>query len=202
MISRLLMFGDSVFFGYGASDKERGCGRLLKKKIDIPVVIKAKNNDTTADAMKRLDAFRGSGYSHAVILFGNNDSRLVGVNTSSVPLRQYEENLVRLLEFFKKNSIVPLLCNLQPLDNDGFFRTLPEIKKFIAMDDTPYTWHRRYSDACENIARKMSVGLIDIRSALEARRDEAMYADGLHPNDLGHEIIAGKIYESVMGADN
>ncbi|OGX17207.1 MAG: hypothetical protein A3K83_03755 [Omnitrophica WOR_2 bacterium RBG_13_44_8b] len=74
------------------------------------------------------------------------------------------------------------------------------MKKFIAMTDTPYEWHKRYSDICEEVSRLEEIPLLNIRVKLEQKKNAALASDGLHPNDLGHKIIAQTIFEFLISS--
>jgi len=195
----IILFGDSVFFGIGASSRSKGCGKLLHCAAKIPVLIKSRNRDTTKDALGRLekDVLTQAGYSHVVVMFGNNDCRLQGLNTPSVSLKEYENNLREIIHKIKLCGKSPMLCNLQPISSEGFFRTLPEMKDFIDMDSTPYIWQKSYSDVCGKVSEETRIGFIDIRSPLEEEMDNIVSDDGLHPNDLGHQIIAREIIKTL-----
>lgn len=200
-ISGVILFGDSVFFGYGASARELGCGRLLKKKYSAaPILIKAKNNDSTRDALGRIerDVLSKEGYSHVFLLFGNNDSRLIGVNTPMTTLHEYENNLSEIAYLVKKSGKTPVICNLQPIDDELFYQTLPDIRKFVKFSFTPHEWHKQYSDIAIRVADKLNIFSVDIEKSLMALGKEAIYSDGLHPSDKGHSEIASCLYKKLI----
>lgn len=199
-IKGVILFGDSVFFGIGASHRNKSCSRILKSKLKgIPVFIKARNSDSTREGKEKLkrDVLR-DGFSHIIILFGNNDCRLVDVNTPRVSLEEYKANLKDMIGLIKEKKLKVILSNLQPIDSEGFYKSLPDQKRFIKMDDTPYNWHKRYSDVCYEAAKEEGIPLLDIRSALEKEKTDILTSDGLHPNDYGHRIIADKIFGLLM----
>ncbi|MBL7197597.1 MAG: SGNH/GDSL hydrolase family protein [Candidatus Omnitrophica bacterium] len=200
-IKGVILFGDSVFFGYGASNKNLGCGRLLKKMYGKkPILIKAKNSDTTHDALRKIETnvLTQERYSHILILFGNNDSRLIGINKPICTVREYKENLIKMIYFVRKAKKHPIICNLQPLDDILFYKTLPETKEFVEMDETPDSWHKQYSDTALSVAKKLNTPSVDIETPLRRLGKEAMYGDGLHPNDIGHKKIADVVKEKIL----
>lgn len=197
----LVLFGDSVFFGIGASNRDLGCGRLLKSMLGIPVLIKSRNRDTSVDALTRIKACRWDKniFSHVIIMFGNNDCRLIDINRTQVEIKEYRNNLQAIVAWFQDNGFSPLLTNLQPINNDGFQRHLSSKQYSIfsvtqsLTKETPYSWQKKYSDACEETAKVTGVLLVDIRTPLEKLGKEIMARDGLHPNDLGHRVVAETI---------
>ena len=195
----IILFGDSVFFGTGATNRNNGCGRILRA-LGVNVLIKGRNGETTREGLKRLEAdvLKKNGYSHAILLFGNNDCKLIGVNKALIDLKEYRDNLSEMIHRIKLSGKIPLISNLQPIDSEGFYKAYPEIKKFIAMKDTPYQWHKKYSDICAEIAKSERIQLLNVRSRLEERKEEVLASDGLHPNDLGHKIIAETIFKTLI----
>jgi len=206
----IVLFGDSVFFGVGASSRELGCGKLLKKMISVPVIIKGKSLDTSRDALLKLKKNTIIDYNNAeyiIIMFGNNDCRLIGINKPQTCLDEFRDNLRQIIEEIRKNKVVPILTNLQPIDNERIMRNMNETQLFYVLatqsltEDTPYTWQKKYSDVCESVAVSEQVKLIDIRTPLCSHREKYIAADGLHPNDLGHKVISVAIsnfYKSLV----
>lgn len=198
----LILFGDSIFFGTGASKRTKGCGKILKSIGKFPVLIKGRNRDSTREGLKRLDSdvVKREGFSHIVLLFGNNDCRFIEINHALVDFDEYRENLYTMIYRLESAGKSVLISNLQPIDSQGFYNTHPETKKFVTINETPYSWQKRYSNICEEVARDKKVILIDIRKKLETKKSEILASDGLHPNDLGHRIIADTILETLNKA--
>ncbi len=198
MINKVILFGDSVLFGTGASGRNLGCGRILKTLLPrIPVIIKGRNRDTTKDALQRIDkdVLDDKDSAAVIILFGNNDCRLQGIDKPVVSLFEYEDNLSRIIARIKSNKKIPILSNLQPIDSLIFHKTLPGMKKLMASINSPKEWQREYSLACGKVAARENIRLADIMTLLEERGNGVLAADGLHPNDEGHRLIAQKFLE-------
>lgn len=198
MINKVILFGDSVLFGAGASGRNLGCGRILKTLLPrIPVIIKGINRDTTKDALQRLnaDVLEDKENAAVIILFGNNDCRLQDIDKPAVSLLEYEDNLSRIIARIKLNKKIPILSNLQPIDSLIFHKTLPDMKEFMVNIDSPKAWQREYSLACGKVAARKNIRLADIMTLLDERGNGVLAADGLHPNDEGHRLIAQKFLE-------
>lgn len=196
----VLLFGDSVLFGTGASTRNVGCGRILGMLLaETPVTIKGKNRDTTKDGLQRLksDVLQDTISSHVIILFGNNDCRLIDIDRPIVSLEEYRDNLKEIIRQIKAVGKIPILSNLQPINSGLFYKTLPDMRKFMVKISSPSEWHRRYSLICEEVVKKESIKLADIRSTLNRYGNSVIADDGLHPNDLGHKIIAQKFFETL-----
>ncbi len=197
----LILYGDSVFFGYGASNKNMGCGRQLKTLLSVPVIIKARNNITTQDALTGLQNNALSGYnkySDVIILFGNNDCRLIGIDTPKISLKEYKNNLIEIINLITSCGKKCYISNLQPINDAQVIRVDEEIRKNMKKIKSPYLWHRQYSDTCEEAARTCNIPLIDIRTPLENASKGIFFIDGMHPNDAGHEIIAQVLYRVLL----
>jgi lysophospholipase L1-like esterase len=200
-INGVILFGDSVFFGYGASTRNLGCGRVLKNLYKkVPILIKARNNENTAEALLRLkqDVLQRSGYSCIFIMFGNNDSRLIGPTKAVCSLHKFEHNLISMIDMIKASRKIPVLCNLQPLDDDICYENLPDMKRYLPLDTTPDQWHKKYSDKILDIAAIQKTRHIDIDTKLRQFGRKTIFKDGLHPNDLGHHEIALLLADEII----
>jgi hypothetical protein len=200
----VILLGDSVFFGIGASTRACGSGKLIKKGLQRPVLIKSFNLHTTNDALSSIESYlqEYEEYSYYVINFGNNDCKLVAPDLPKVDIIKYKENLIHLVSKIKGCSKVPILCNLQPISNDGFYRTYKEIAGFIKdLAPNPFLWQQKYSDACKEAALDLNINFIDIRSPLEKAQNNIWWHDGMHPNDEGHAIISQTVISSLAKID-
>lgn len=198
MIQGLICFGDSVLAGTGASSRDKGCAKLLKSQLKVPVLLKGVNRQTSEDGLARLasDVLERKECSHVVILFGNNDCRLVSSNQSAVSKDRFAKNLKQIACRIKKNGQIPLFCNLQPIDSVKLFQMFPDFRKFqVPGAPDPEKLQGLYSNLIEAFAAESGEFLIDIRTELMRRKEDVVAMDGLHPNDSGHEMITQKIVE-------
>jgi len=202
----IVLWGDSVFFGYGASNRNKGCARLLKQKLaDRPIIIKAKNLVTSRDAFKNImtDVLSTDRemFNTVVMLFGNNDARLIGKDFPIVSVGEYKNIIIEIVHILKKDGRICYLANLQPIDEIKAIKTATESVGNMSSIKSPYRWHKQYSDACSEIAKAVSISLIDIRTPLEQSRRDIFFDDGMHPNNEGHEIICETIYNALNGRE-
>lgn len=202
-ISGLILFGESVVAGRGVKDRKLSFGRILKSKLPIPVLIKGKSYITSEDALNRLDKEvlrKDKIYSHVLILIGNNDPRLIGLNKPKFTVPEFKKNMEELVKRILHNGRNVIICNLQPLSNEDICRIHPAMPKYLTLSITPYEWHKQYSDTCKEIALNCGVNFIDIRSELEKEKRDGVevIADYcLDPNELGHRVIAEKIINDL-----
>ncbi len=200
----LIIFGDSVLAGTGASDRELGCAKLIKSALKIPVSLRARNWNTSRDGLERLeeDVIMQPQYSHVLIFFGNNDGWLIGAGQPKVPIEEFRKNLSEIIFRIKNNNQSPLLCNLQLIDQLTFISKFPELNEYRkCINLTAEQIHLQYSDTVEGVARKCGVDVIDIRSGLKQFPEKCIAEDGIHPNDRGHKIIADVILQYIQKLD-
>jgi lysophospholipase L1-like esterase len=194
VITGLILFGDSILAGTGASQREWACSKLIKSLINVPVSLRGRNWNTSQDGLDRLedDVLSQKQFSHTLILFGNNDSRLIAPSQHMVPLEQYHANMLTMVQRIKGNGQFPILCNLQLLDEDLFAKTFPDANQYREVMGIGISGlHQLYSDEIKKIADESETAFLDIRSSLKKSKENVVAADGMHPNDLGHKIIAG-----------
>jgi len=195
----IILFGDSVFFGYGASDKNKGCGRILRNLCrNVQILIKARNNDSTRSGLDRIkgDVLTRENYSHVFILFGNNDCRLVDKLTPICTIEEFRNNLMKITLLIKNVGKNPILCNLQPINDYLCYQRLSYMREYLNPNITPDAWHKKYSDEIVLLADKIEVPIVDIEKKLRSTSD-AIYKDGLHPNDKGHMVIARLLFDEI-----
>ena len=200
----IVLFGDSVFFGIGASSRDKGCGKLLKKLTDLPVIIKSRSLDTSADGLARLDkdVLEQDDILFVIIMFGNNDCRLNEKDIPNVSPQEYKHNLKTMIQKIKFTSKIPLLSNLQPISSEGFFSLFPAMRSLVSIYSQPNTWQKKYSKICNKLSAEENIALVDIRLPLEKNIDSILAEDELHPNDLGHSIIAQELAKALGKVKN
>ncbi len=91
---------------------------------------------------------------------------------------------------------------------DDLRESNPNVKIWICRMTPIFNWHGRFKsgtrdwfwqiqDAIENVAQIANVELIDLHSPLYARPD--LFADALHPNEEGAQILANTVYGALTG---
>lgn len=205
VISGLIFFGDSVLAGTGASEREKGCAKLVKNALkEIPVSLKARNWNTSKDGLERLedDVLENRQHSHVIILFGNNDGWLIAPGTPKLSLTEFKGALVDIINQIKNNQQVPILLNLQLIDGKRFEESFPEIISYRSdIDMSSEQFQEMYSEMIEKVAQELNISFLDIRSRLKSLNQNCVAEDGLHPNDLGHSKIAEEILKTLKKLD-
>lgn len=194
----VILYGDSVFFGIGSSKPSfKGCGKLVKNGLDIEVDLRCKLNVTSDYALENLEKkVISRPLKFCIVNFGNNDSRLNEDGSDYVSLDKYYDNITSLIKHLKSSNIKPIICNLQPIDDIGFYSEFPFIKNYSKKIISPSLWHKRYSDASIEAAKNEGSEYIDIRKVLVDSGKLCVINNG-HPNDYGHRLIADTIIDKM-----
>lgn len=218
-------FGDSVLRGVVLdNDKYKlspnSFSNLCKKTLGICIENKAKFGSTVSTGKKsierNIDNLENEDYDYVILEFGGNDCDFNWKEISDNPDLEYEPNST--IEDFKKvyteliNKIkslgkIPVIMSLPPIDGKRYFEKISKNlnasnilkwmcgnKQFIA------DWHERYNLETFKLAIRNNVSIIDITSKfLECKNYERfLCADGIHPNEKGHQIIAREIQEHLQ----
>jgi acyl-CoA thioesterase-1 len=175
---KLIVLGDSLSEGFGVA-KERAYPALLEKKINLESKIKyqvvnaAVSGSTTASALGRLKWLVKQKPDYVFLVLGANDG------LRGLKLEDSEKNLAMTIEYARQMKIKIILGGLYMPPNYGKEYT----EKFKKM----YT----------RLAAKYKVPFVPF--VLEKVAGDSRYnlADGIHPNEDGHAIIAETIYLAI-----
>jgi len=194
-ITGVIFFGDSILAGTGSSERNKSCAKIVKTALSVPVSLKGRNWNTSLDGLARLetDVLKQKNMSHVIILFGNNDCWPDDKGEPTIAVEQLKTNLRIMVSSIQANQQTPVICNLQLIDQKKI-EAYPSNK--LGHNLSLYSSveiHEAYSKAIEKVAAEVAVEFIDIRSPLAECGREVIAIDGLHPNDLGHQIVAQSI---------
>ncbi len=193
-MATVCVFGDSIT--WGASDPEGGgwVTRLrntyeaegLPVDQDIDVYNLGVSGDNTDDLLKRFDVEAGA-REPSTILFaiGINDSQfVVSKDENRVPISQFENNLLTLLNKAKAITSKVAFIGLTPVDES---KTVP----IPWNTDKKYTKENRdrYNAVIKNFCDENDVPFLSMEEVVTLEE----LSDGLHPNSTGH----GKMFEVV-----
>jgi lysophospholipase L1-like esterase len=196
--NNVVLFGDSIFFGVGATRRQKGCGYLLKQRLDVPVELWCRPGIASNDAIERLNAeIANDPPRYIIIMFGNNDCRIADDGTPAIPKNQFRINLRYLVMKIREHGRIPVLCNLQPIDSTRYYAQFPNILQYQSFTGLPIEWQNGYSEIINVVASETDADFIDIRNELLPEIDRILSEDGLHPNDYGHKLIADILYREL-----
>lgn len=174
---RLLILGDSLSEGYGVA-REASYASLLEKKIkaagkDWQVINASISGSTSASAVGRLKWQLKNKPDLLILALGAND----GLRGTAVA--ETKKNLAQALELAKKEGLKTVLFGMRMPPNYGEKYT----KDFEKM----------YAD----LARTHNVRLVPFFLDGVAGDPKMNQADGIHPNEKGHQKLADNVYRGI-----
>lgn len=160
----IIAFGDSLVQGVGASDESKNFVSLLSKKIGKPIINLGVSGNTTADGLARLEALDKYKPKVVLLLLGGNDY------LKKIPQETTFNNLEKIIEDLQSRGAVVVLLGVRGgLLSDKFESSFEDLSK---ENETAYV-------------SNVLAGLIT--------NSQYMY-DAIHPNDLGYQKIADRVY--------
>ncbi|MCK4260324.1 MAG: SGNH/GDSL hydrolase family protein [Halanaerobiales bacterium] len=218
----LVIYGDSITKGITFDEQsnkyvvlQENFGGLLQKEFNGVIHTVGKFGNTIIRAAKKLNRQVIQKNPDIVILeFGGNDCDFNWEEIAKNPFKDYSPNtdinmfkdhLKKTIKTLRANNIVPVFMSLPPLDAERYLKWVSKnnpcdeknILKWLETVTRIYWWHERYNSAIINIAEETNTKLIDVRGTFLQEKDYRKYIclDGIHPNELGHRLIANKIIE-------
>lgn len=199
----IIALGDSITFGKGAGPGKGWADRLRAffeprdpnnalYNLGIPG---NSSTDLLERAGKELEARVRYVYPEdrfvILIAIGTNDSRGMGIpeNIQTKP-EKYRENIERVVDLAKDHTKHVVLIGLPPVDEslmpfeDTYFNNL-NIEKFNGI--------------LEAVAKNKGVQYCKIYEEFFRKDHRKLLADGLHPNNEGHELIYERIRDFLKG---
>jgi len=174
---RLLVLGDSLTEGYGIA-QAAAYPALLEKKIKASgknwtVINAGISGSTTASGPARLKWQLKSKPDLMILALGANDG-LRGLDVQAT-----EKNLAATIEIAKKEKIPVILAGMLLPPNYG----------------TDY--RKKFEEIYLSLAKKYQLKKIPFLLEGVAGKHELNLADGIHPNEKGHQIISDLVYKSI-----
>ncbi len=170
----IVFLGDSLTEGYGVA-QEAAFPELIQKKIladklDWKVISSGSSGSTSASTLSRLKWVTKNKPEYVLILMGSNDG-LRGLKVEDT-----EQNLAAALKWANENKVKIILGQLYVPPNYG------------------KDYFKKFSDVFPRLAKKYDVKLAPFLLDKVAGVSGLNQADGIHPNEKGHAIVAETIY--------
>lgn len=171
---QIVFLGDSLTEGYGVA-QAAAFPQLIQKKInddklDLKVISSGSSGSTSASTLSRLKWVSKSKPDYVLILMGSNDG------LRGLKIEETEKNLSEALQWANDNQIKVILGQLFVPPNYG--------KEYF----------KKFSDLYPRLAKKYKVKLAPFLLDKVAGVSSLNQADGIHPNEKGHAIVADTIY--------
>ncbi|MHB1079428.1 MAG: GDSL-type esterase/lipase family protein [Prosthecobacter sp.] len=211
----IVMFGDSTTAPRGSLKVYATRVETMLQSIgsSLGVHNAGIGGNTTRDALKRLQTDVLKYKPRIVVMqFGINDSAVdVWKNPPAteprVPLAEYLSNLRRMIAAAQQAKAQVILMTTNPL------RWTSKLKEMYgkppynpaAEDGFDSATLAGYNDALRQLAAELKLPLVDVRAAypdFAAKHQttiEGMLLDGMHPNDLGQQLVAELLVPAIRG---
>ena len=226
--TRIAALGDSITKGvvlneqYRYSAVEQSFLDILSSELDLRVDNYGKFGCTVSHGNSLLER-HGTDIAdsdYTFIEYGGNDCDFDwmkiaqdphGEHKARTPLEEFTEELTSLVAKIRELGSVPVLITLPPILSETYFsyisRSMSDeqknnIKEWLGGDVGIITrWHESYNRILFKIAKETQTPIIDITTPFETFRGDIstlFCADGIHPNALGHKLIASAIINNYL----
>lgn len=175
LAKKLIILGDSLTEGYGvaqgAAFPQLIQQKFLNDKSDWNILASGSSGSTSASTLSRMKWIAKDKPDVIFVVMGSNDG-LRGLQPAET-----EKNLSEALEWAAKSKITVILGQLHVPPNYG--------KDYAKKFETVYP----------RLAKKYKVRLAPFLLNGVAGISKLNQADGIHPNEAGHKIVAENIYK-------
>lgn len=170
-----VFLGDSLTEGYGVAQSaafpQLIQEKVKKDKLDWKIISSGSSGSTSASTLSRLKWVSKEKPDYVFILMGSNDG------LRGLKVEETEKNLEAAIEWAQQNKITIILDQLNVPPNYG-----PDyFKKFAAI--------------YPRLAKKYKIELAPFLLDGVFGESNLNQADGIHPNEKGHQIIADRMYD-------
>ncbi len=175
--TRILVVGDSLTAGYGVNQTSafpKQLENLLKKKNHkVQVIAAGSSGATSAGATNRLRWHLKRKPDILILALGANDG------LRGLPVESTQKNLAAAIDLAKENKIKVLLAGMKMPTNYG--------------ED----YQKKYEKVFSDLSQEKQITLIPFLLKDVAVEKEYNLADGIHPNEKGHLLIAENLLKYV-----
>lgn len=178
---KLVVLGDSLTEGFGVA-KEAAFPAILEKKLhqinkkEWVVVNAGVSGSTTASAISRMKWLFKSKPDVVLLALGANDG------LRGLKVEDSQKNLAEAIEYAQKQKVRVILGGLYMPPNYG----------------ADYT--DKFKNMYTSLAKKYQLTFVPFILEKVAGNPKYNLADGIHPNEEGHKIIADNVFEVLKGA--
>lgn len=182
---KLVCLGDSITYGYGV-EKHECFVNIIKDKYNIEVINKGINGDTTSNMLFRVyeDAIILKP-THILVMGGTNDF-LMGYKESTA-----FENLKCIIDDIKNHEIKPIVgIPIKTCSTLGK-KYWSSFIDYSVVNEKLNSYKTHLIKYCKD----NHIPYFNFYDRLESENldDTFLYLDGIHPNKIGHSIMAKEI---------
>lgn len=178
---KLVVLGDSLTEGYGVA-KEAAFPAVLEKKLhtsgkkEWTIINAGVSGSTTASGLSRMKWVFKSKPDVVLLALGANDG------LRGLKVEDSEKHLAQSIEYAQSQKVKVVLGGLYMPPNYG----------------KDYT--DKFKKMYESLAKKYKLTFIPFILDKVAGNPKYNLADGIHPNEEGHKIIADNVFSVLKGA--
>ena len=176
---RLVFLGDSLTEGYGVAQSKTYPAllqaKLATEKKDWTIINAGVSGSTTASALSRLQWLLKTKTDIVVIALGANDG------LRGLKIEDSEKNLAKAIEFAQSKGAKVMLAGIMVPPNYG------------------KAYSDRFAAMYVNLSKKHKVKFLPFLLKDVGGVADMNLADGIHPNEKGHEVMAKTMHEFLKG---
>ncbi|MFV8248192.1 arylesterase [Bdellovibrio bacteriovorus] len=178
---KLIVLGDSLTEGYGVA-KDAAFPAVLEKKLheagkkEWTIINAGVSGSTTASGLSRMKWVFKSKPDVVLLALGANDG------LRGLKVEDSEKYLAQSIEYAQSQKVKVILGGLYMPPNYG----------------KDYT--EKFKKMYESLAKKYKLTFIPFILDKVAGNPKYNLADGIHPNEEGHKIIADNVFSVLKGA--
>ena len=212
---KLHIYGDSIMKGVLVDEnfKYKAIARQLLERLRLETGVETVNRAhfgytvEKGQTVLQRDLDKGMDCQVALLEFGGNDcdfqwaqvaAQPEGEHQPNTPLQQFLETMKFMAQALKQAGIQPVLMSLPPLDAQRYLDFIGRlgsdtgrILRWLGDVQMIYRYQEMYSTAVTQLAARLDLPLIDVRTRFLARRDytDLIARDGIHLTQTGYELI-------------
>lgn len=191
MVKSSIIFGDSIAKGHKDNVKNGWVNRLKLEFPGIEISNFSISGDTTEEVLERFDDNVGDKKADIIVFaIGINDAVYIPKEKSNrVDLDEFEENINIIIEKSKQLTNKIVFIGLTSVD-ENLTRPIPWRTEFHYINKEII----KYNEAIKRICQKQNIYFADMIGLL---KKDGLF-DGLHPNEVGHEKMHGRIKDFLI----
>ncbi len=211
------IWGDSILKGYALDETgtryivlKNNCVDRFARETNTVISNHASFGMTTGKALDRIarSIERNPPAKNDIILveFGGNDCDFHwseisafpdAVHQPNTPIESFAGKMQAIIDAFKKYGIEPIMMTLPPLEPSRYLEWISRglnrenILRWLGDVNKIYRWQEAYNEIVVETAQKNALRLINVRKSFLTtdRFTDRLCADGIHPNEAGHDTI-------------
>jgi lysophospholipase L1-like esterase len=192
--TRVVCFGDSITKGQLAGADESYPAQLARL-LGVEAINSGVGGNTTDAAMQR---FEKDVLAHqpaaVVILFGTNDSAMVGPHKWKTPLAKYETNLRTMVERCQRAGAKVVLCTMPHIVPERYYPRHP--KEFYDAEGGLEKVLDSYRAAVRKVAADFKAPVVELEKPIAAA-PAYLNPDGVHPTAAGYKVIGELVAKTL-----